>query len=270
MAQLTRPASGLTYRLRLLESFMRTWRAYFWSELVVGLGTPLMYLISMGIGMGVLVNRHGTEALGGVPYIAFIAPALLVAATFQLAVGEASFNTYGRLEWQRTIWGPLATPVTPRQACDVVLMYIVTRVLIVASCFYLVLVAFGVAGGVGGLLMLPISVLTALSVSGWLIGIASMLTGSQNASVTFNMVFRFGVVPMSLLSASFFPLSGLPWSIRWLAAVSPLWHGNELARASVLGHLPAWQAVIHLTVLAVAAIAGYIFAQRKFVKRVVV
>ena len=43
----------------------------------VSIGNPLFYLISIGIGVGVLVNSHsGTSGTGGVKYIVFLAPGL--------------------------------------------------------------------------------------------------------------------------------------------------------------------------------------------------
>ena len=46
----------------------------------------------------------------------------------------------------------------------------------------------------------------------------------------FNILFRFVLVPMTLFSGSFFPITQMPLAVRWLAWISPLWHGNELAR----------------------------------------
>ena len=46
----------------------------------------------------------------------------------------------------------------------------------------------------------------------------------------FNMLFRFVVTPMFLFSGTFYPISQLPAWGQWLAYVSPLWHGTELAR----------------------------------------
>ena len=56
----------------------------------------------------------------------------------------------------------------------------------------------------------------------------------------FNILFRFVLVPMTLFSGSFFPITQMPLAIRWLAWLSPLWHGNELARGAALGGLGFW------------------------------
>jgi len=88
--------------------------------------------------------------------------------------------------------------------------------------------------------------------------------------VAFNIVLRFGIIPMSLFSASFFPISQLPWVVRWLAFFSPLWHGNELARDAALGGLPPWRVGLHLVVLLALTTAGFLMARRQFERRLVV
>ena len=51
----------------------------------------------------------------------------------------------------------------------------------------------------------------------------------------FALLFRFVVIPMTLFAGVFFPVEQLPAPARWLAYVSPLWHGVELCRAATLG-----------------------------------
>ena len=51
----------------------------------------------------------------------------------------------------------------------------------------------------------------------------------------FNVLFRFVMIPMTLFSGSFFPITEMPLAVRWLAWISPLWHGNELARGRRAG-----------------------------------
>ena len=52
---------------------------------------PLLYLSAMGLGLGTLVNQHGTAKLGGVSYLAFLAPGLLAATAMQTAIGESTY-----------------------------------------------------------------------------------------------------------------------------------------------------------------------------------
>ncbi len=260
-----RPVSAWTYRVRVWEYLIRQWRPYFVSGLVEAVGGPLLYLVALGLGMGSLVNARGTAVLGGIRYVDYIAPALLTAAALQIAFMECSFGAFGRIKWQRTLWGITATPVTPQVAADAHVLYISTRLCLSALLYYLVLLAFGVAGGPAGVLMIPIAVLSAMSVGVWILALSAVL--DEDAPTAFNMVLRFGVIPASLFSASFFPISRLPWAVRWLAIASPLWHGNELARDAALGGLPPWRIAVHLLVLIALLAAGFALARRNFRRR---
>ena len=51
----------------------------------------------------------------------------------------------------------------------------------------------------------------------------------------FAILYRFAVIPMTLFAGVFFPVDQLPIVARWLAYVSPLWHGVELCRSATLG-----------------------------------
>jgi lipooligosaccharide transport system permease protein len=258
----SRPVGAWTYRVRVWEYLLRQWRPYFVSGLAEAVGGPLLYLVALGLGMGSLVNARGTALLGGVRYVDYIAPALLCAAALQIAFGECAFGTFGRIKWQRTLWGITATPVTPAIAADAHVMYISTRLALSSVLYYLVLLAFGAAGGPAGVLMIPIAVLTAMSCGVWILALSATL--EDDAPTAFNMVLRFGIIPMSLFSASFFPISQLSWAVRWLAVCSPLWHGNELARDAALGGLPAWRVAMHLAVLVGLFAAGFAVTRRRF------
>ncbi len=264
---ISRPMSSWTYRWRVWEYLLRSWRPYFWSGLAEAAGAPLLYLLALGLGMGSLINKRGTAALGGVPYVQFIGPALLCAAALQVAFSEASFATFGRFKWHRTLWGITSTPVTPSVAADAHVMFFGTRLLFSAILYFLVLLIFRAAGGPAGLLMIPVAVLTALSCGVWIMALAATI--DDDAAMAFNMVLRFGIMPMSLFSASFFPIDQLPVAVRWLAFCSPLWHGNELARGAALGGLPGWQVTLHLVVLLALSVTGFLFARRQFERRLV-
>ena len=51
---------------------------------------------------------------------------------------------------------------------------------------------------------------------------------------------------------------------RWLAYVSPLWHGVELGRASTLGVATAWGWGTHVGYLVAWCAAGYWLALFRF------
>lgn len=260
--------SGWSARATVWEYLVLTWRPYFVSGLASAVIAPLLYLLALGYGMGSLIEARGTAALGGVRYVEFIGPALLCAAALQIGFGEASWALFGRFKWHRTLWGITSTPITPAQAAEGHVLFLVTRVAVSSVLYYLVLLVFGAAGGPAGVLMLPVAVLTALACGVWVMALSATI--SDDGPGAFNLVMRFGIIPMTLFSASFFPITQLPWSVRWVAFLSPLWHGNELARGAAIGGLPFLQAVGHLAFLLALAVTGFLVMRKRFDVRLVV
>src|SRR6188472_1800821 len=111
MTSLTRstPTSpiGRVFEHRFL-SYRRTFRASIFSSFL----SPVMFLAAMGLGLGAYVSDP--IAIGGVPYIVFLAPGLLAATSMQSASFESMFPIIGGLEWSRVFHGMYATPISPR------------------------------------------------------------------------------------------------------------------------------------------------------------
>jgi lipooligosaccharide transport system permease protein len=65
-----------------------------------------------------------------------------------------------------------------------------------------------------------------------------------------------------------FPLSQLPEWLRWIAWISPLWHGAEVARVVSYGAVVAPSLVVaHLVVLVILAAVGWVLAVRSATRR---
>jgi hypothetical protein len=69
------------------------------SVIVFGFGNPILYLISVGLGIGALVDANtGGGGILGVPYIQFVAPALLASAAIQGVMEWTTYNLWGMKE----------------------------------------------------------------------------------------------------------------------------------------------------------------------------
>ena len=79
----------------------------------------------------------------------------------------------------------------------------------------------------------PVAILIGLAFSSCLIA----FTATQKNDVGFSAVFRFVINPLFLFSGTFFPLAQLPDPIEWVAWLTPLFHGVELVRGSMLDQL---------------------------------
>jgi lipooligosaccharide transport system permease protein len=233
--------------------YRRTWRGSIFGNFA----QPVLFLVAMGIGLGSFVDAGtGNQALGGVPYLQWLAPALLVSTVMQGSVFEATFPVLAGFHWVRRFHAMYATPLTPHAIAAGQLAWIVTRATLVGATFMVVVVLFGAAATPGILLTVPVGALTALAFAG---PIAAYMS-SQRDTTAFNSIWRFGITPLFLFSGTFFPIEQLPEQIRWIAWILPLWHGVDLGRSCALGTVmddPAVQ-LAHLVILSTFAIGGVI------------
>jgi lipooligosaccharide transport system permease protein len=239
--------------------YRRNWRATAFASLL----QPLLFLVAFGVGFGALIDSGGRAAqlTGGVPYLVYLAPALLAVGAVQTATFESSYPILSAFKWQRTYWGVAATPVTPRQLADGQLAWIALRLAISGAVYLLVVVLFGAVRGPGVLASLIFAVLCGMAFSAPLVAFSATLNKEGNV---FAAVFRFVVLPMTLFSGTFFPISQLPDAVRPVAWISPLWHGTELARGAALGTLRWWPAVGHTAYLAALLVAGVLLSRWRF------
>ena len=75
------------------------------------------------------------------------------------------------------------------------------------------------------------------------------------------------MIPMFLFSGTFFPVSQLPDAIRWLAYLTPLWHGVALCRGLALGAGSVAALALHALVLVAMGAAGVLAARHTYRRR---
>src|ERR1700693_4132493 len=75
--------------------YVRTWRGSIFGNFA----QPVLFLVAMGMGLGSYVDKAGSGALGGVPYLQFLAPALLASSVMQGSVFEATFPVLAGFTW---------------------------------------------------------------------------------------------------------------------------------------------------------------------------
>ena len=96
--------------LRILDRNTIAYRGA-WPLFVTGFLEPVLYLFSIGIGVGKLVESfefHGQP----VPYAAFVAPAMLAASAMNGALLDSTFNMFFKLKYDKVYDQMLATPLT--------------------------------------------------------------------------------------------------------------------------------------------------------------
>jgi lipooligosaccharide transport system permease protein len=221
-------------------------------------------LAAMGLGLGGLVNR-GSGGVGGVPYIDFLAPGLLAATTMQTAAGECTWPILGKIMWDRIYDAMLTTPLAVRDLLIGEVAWVAVRLLMVASIFWVVMAVFGVAHTPESLLAIPAATLSGLAFATPLIA----FTATQKSDAVMGTLFRLIITPLFIFGGAFFPISSLPLVLQAVAWATPLAHGVALSRGLVLGSLGFPEAGLHIGVLLVYTIAGFVVAEPLLVRRLV-
>lgn len=245
--------------LSFVDGFRRTWRGWIATMFFI----PVLNLLAFGYGLGHLIG-HASGDVGGVRYVAYLAPGLVASTAMQTATEESTWAVMTAIKWQRNYHAMLATPLTSGQVLLSHLLWAATRVAMSA----LILLAFIAALGLGSwwmVLALPAAVLVGLAFAAPIMAFAAKVESEES----FALLYRFGVVPLFLFSGTFFPISQLPGWLHALALVSPLWHGVDLCRDLVLGHL-AWLDLVHVGYLGTMFVVGLWLAERSFRRRLVV
>jgi lipooligosaccharide transport system permease protein len=242
-----------------LTNYRRTWKGTIYS----GVLNPVLYLGAMGLGLGTLVDKHGTASLGGVSYLAFLAPGLLAAAAMQTAMGESTYPVFGSVKWLKTYQAATATPLRPADLFHGHLLFTAMRLAMNSAVFLIVMVLFGAVKSPWALAALPVAVLTGLAFATPIEAYAMTCT----KETSFSLIFRFGIIPLFLFSGTFFPISQLPAVVRPLAYITPLWHGVVLCRTLSLGTATLAGSAVHVGYLAAVTAAGIFIGNRTYRRR---
>lgn len=248
------------------EHMVRAMRAYGWTIVVGALGQPILYLLGLALGLAALLGAPIDDGGTRVPYLVFVAPALLMTAAITVATEEFTYPVMAGFRWRRYFYGFSASPLSAPQIAYGVMYAATARMLVVAGAYYLFIWLFqAVPNPATGWISIAVAI-----VAGWAFGIPLLAYAAslQEDTGQFALVQRFVFMPMFLFSGTFYPLGSLPVWLQWVGWISPLWHASEVGRTLTYGD-PLHEAGFawHLLFLAVLAAAGTVAARRVFARR---
>lgn len=247
---------------RFAEREARIWIKHWTSWSFSFFVAPLLFLGSMGLGLGSYVDE-GSGTIAGMDYLTFVAPGLLAGAVMQNVAGDSMWSVMGGWKWQGYFSAAVSTPLSP---ADVFGGWLVWRAGLAALTAVSFIGAATLLGGVDSawaVLAIPAAMLCALAFSAALAAFAI----TQETDAGFPVVFRLVIMPMFVFSGTFFPVSELPSYIQPLAKVTPLWHTVELCRGATTGTLGIAAAVGHTAFLIACIAVGWALAVRGFNRR---
>ena len=259
----TAPQFGSRY---VLQARLYNMSKFFWVILFHAVANPFLYLTAIGVGVGTMVDSNmGGTGVDGVKYLVFLAPALLASAAVQGSMDETVFPTLGGFMWEKTFFGIRNTPLSGRQIAIGVFMAAMVRNILTVLIYFGALYAVGVMDGPHAWMAVPTAIFAGAAFSGVMLAVAG---NAKNEDNFFTFIGRFVIQPMFFLSGTFFPLDSMPFYLRWVGWISPLWHATDLGRYFSYGRsIPGWLIATHLAVLAAMLIIGLFTAVRIFEKR---
>ena len=181
--------------------YKRTWR----SSIVTSFLIPVLYLTSMGVALGSLVDKH-SHGVAGVSYVSYLAPGLLAATCMQIGANDTMWPVMGAIKWMRTYLAMLAAPLDVYDVLLGHLAWVAARLGIVTTIYLAVMAAFGTVHSPWAILALPAGVLTGMAFAAPM----AAFSATQEKDTAFSTVYRFVVIPLFLFSGTFFPISQLP------------------------------------------------------------
>jgi lipooligosaccharide transport system permease protein len=225
--------------------------------LVSGFFEPLLYLLSIGMGVGALVGDLTMPDGRTMPYAAFVAPAMLAASAMAGAVAETTFNFFFKLKYSKTFDAVLATPVRPIEVALGELTWAMARSSLYTGVFLGVMVAFGLTGPGWALAAFPATVLIGLAFGAAGMAICTVLRGWQDFDL-----LNTGMFALVFFSGSFSPVQSYPAAVEIVIGLTPLYHAVELLRGLTTGAV-AVGLLGHAGYLAAMTAAGLLIAGRR-------
>ncbi|MEA2451305.1 MAG: lipooligosaccharide transport system permease protein [Actinomycetota bacterium] len=205
---------------------------HLWVIIFSGFFEPLFYLFAAKVGLGQLVGDVRDGSGHAISYTEFIAPALLASSAMNGAVYESTMNIFFKLKFAKTYDAMLATPLGPFDIALGEITWSLLRGAIYATGFLLIMWATGLAQSPWTVMALPAALLIGFAFAA--VGMAC--TSYMKSWQDFDKV-NLAVLILFLFSATFFPITVYPPSIRLLAQLSPLYHGVSLIRGLTLGNI---------------------------------
>ena len=243
--------------LAVAERNVAALKSAYWVVLISGIVEPLLYLFSIGVGVGTLVGDLTLPGGQVVSYPAFVAPAMLASSAMSGALAETTFNFFGKMKFARLYDGVLATPVQPFEIALGELGWAMLRGTFYSATFICVMVALDLTSPGRALATLPAAVLVGFAFGAAGMALATVIRSWQDFDFLGSAQFT-----LFLFSGTFVPAQAYPAALRWLVEVTPLYRAVHLIRGITVAGT-GWGGVVDLLYLAALTCLGLAIASRR-------
>jgi lipooligosaccharide transport system permease protein len=241
-------------RLLVLRNFIVYRKG--WKFFVTGFLEPFFYLLSIGIGVGSLIDSFTFNGRV-IDYASFVAPGMLAASAFNGALLDMTFNVFFKLRFEKLYDQMLATPLSTGDIARGEIAWGQLRGGTYSAAFLVVMGAMGMLHSWWALLALPAALLIGFAFAAVCMGLTTYMKSWQD----FDKV-TLAQLPLFLFSATFFPITAYPDAVRWVVELSPLYRGVVLCRELTTGAV-SMASVWSVLYLLVMGVAGLLLVRRR-------
>ncbi|MGW0434386.1 ABC transporter permease [Micromonospora sp. NPDC003197] len=248
-----------TYRrsASVTERNIATVRSAYWLVLISGFFEPLLYLFSIGVGVGALIGDITLPSGEVVSYAAFVAPAMLASSAMTGALAETTFNFFGKLKYMKLYDGILNTPVQPFEIALGELAWAMLRGTLYSAAFLGIMVAMDLTSAGRAVVAFPATVLVGFAFGALGMALSTYMRSWQDFDLMGAIQFT-----LFLFSGTFVPADAYPMLLRWLVEVTPLYRAVDLVRGISTGST-GWLQLVDVLYLLAATILGLALAARR-------
>ena len=227
--------------------------SFFWTIL-----EPLMYLAAIGFGLGRFV-----EQIEGLTFIDFYYPGLLASTAMMISYFESTYPNYTKLTYQKTYAMMLLTPLDEKQILFGEILWAATKGFIAVCGVCFVSLFFGLFK-YQILLTLPFLFLVCLVFAAFGMVVVSLAKNYDSFIFSTSGI----IIPMSLLSGTYFSIQDMPVFFKGLSYLLPLTHGVNLTRDLIYRSLTL-QSLVSIAVLLAYLYGFSALSYRLFKKKLV-
>lgn len=210
--------------LRSLTVFYRNymvWLKYYKPGIIGDILEPLLYLAALGFGIGKFIHR-----IDGVSYVKYIVPGIIASSSMYAAAFESTFGAYTRMVTNGIYEAILLTPVGIEDIVSGEIFWGTAKAFMSGAAVLII-------GAIFGWLISPFALLipVVILLNGILFSSLSLLITSFSPSYDFfSYYFTIAISTMFLFSGVFYPVSSLPYLVKYFVYIMPLYYTVGIIR----------------------------------------
>lgn len=241
--------------LRNFFHFKKTFLvSFFWVIL-----EPLMYLGAIGYGLGSYI-----QTINGQSYVDFFFPGLLASTSMMVPFFESTYSNYTKLTYQKIYNHMMLTRLDTYEIVTGELLWSTFKGFFGIAGLVIISGFFGLVSGWEIILVILI-----LTLNSWIFsGIAMSITSWAKNYDSFIYATSGFLIPLTLISGIYFPISQMPLVLQIVTYLFPLAHTIELCRMALTEQWH-WWGYLHLLYLLSAAYIFFTLALTRITKKLI-